>query len=246
MKRKFWEFRAQAGGTGGKVGELYIYGSITSYKWDDTDVTAKSFKDDLEALGDIDTLNVYINSPGGSVFQGQAIYSILRRFRERAAVNVLIDGLAASIASVIAMAGGTVTMPCNAMMMLHNPWTIVAGNAAELRKAADDLDKIRVSLVEAYMEKAGDKLSREKLDDLLNAETWLTARECYDYGLCDVVAPEKEMAACIDEQIMSHYRHVPETLVARAPTLLTESDRQARIAAAKQNIERIKSVLEVL
>lgn len=244
--RKFWEFRAQTGGTGGKVGELYIYGSITSYKWDDSDVTAKSFKDDLEALGDIETLNVYINSPGGSVFQGQAIYSILRRFRERAAVNVFIDGLAASIASVIAMAGGTITMPRNAMMMLHNPWTIVSGNAAELRKVADDLDKIRVSIKEAYLEKAGPKLTEAKLDELLDAETWLTAQECYDYGLCDVVAPEREMAACLDEQIMSHYRHVPETLIARARPILSESDRQARIAAARQNLERIKTILEVL
>src|SRR5690606_36202342 len=96
-EKKFWKVKNAADDTG----ELYIYGEITPYKWDDTDTTAQSFKEDLDALGDIKTLNVYINSPGGSVFQGQAIYIILKRQKVR--VNVHIDGLAASIASVVAM-----------------------------------------------------------------------------------------------------------------------------------------------
>lgn len=246
MKR-FWEFKAEAKGS--KVGELYIYGSIVPYRLDDTDVTAKSFKDDLETMGSIDTLNVYINSPGGSVFQGQAIYSILRRFREKATVNVYVDGLAASIASVIAMAGTTVTMPANAMMMIHNPWRAVAGNAAELRKAADDLDKIRVSLVEAYMERVSGKLSEDKLSELMDAETWLTAQECLDYGFCDQIVEAKDVAACVDPDVMAHYRNTPEmfrTTQAPATGRLSDQDRQARIDAAQKNLSRIKAIKEAL
>lgn len=208
---KFWEVKAAAAAP--KVGDVYIYGAVTSYKWDDSDVTAKSFKDDLEALGDINMLNVYINSPGGSVFQGQAIYTILRRYAQKGvAVSVHVDGLAASIASVIAMAGGTVTMPRNAMMMVHNPWTYAYGNAGELRKAANDLDKIRLSMIEAYLDKAAAKLSRDKLTELMDAESWLTAQECCDYGLCDVLEAENSVAACVDPEVMAKYRNTPAPL----------------------------------
>src|SRR5690606_20024488 len=116
-----------------------------------------------EKLGRVETLNVFINSPGGSVFQGQAIYNILKR--QKARVNVYIDGLAASIASVIAMAGDTIFMPKNAMMMVHNPWTFSIGNAQDLRKEADTLDKIRETLIEAYLSKAGDALTEVQISD---------------------------------------------------------------------------------
>lgn len=248
MKR-FWEFKAQAQDP--RVGELFIYGTISTYKWDESDVTAASFQADLKALGDIHTLNLYINSPGGSVFQGQAIYSIIARARDRDGVTVHthVDGMAASIASVLALAGTKVHMPRNALMMIHDPWNIVAGNAAELRKAADDLDKIRLSMVEVYLAKAGDKLTPEKLDELMHAETWLTAQECYDYGFCDVLTDAKEVAACADPEIMARYRNVPAAILApSAPTVpqLTDADRQARLAAVREAHARTKSILEVL
>src|SRR5690554_544642 len=128
-----------------KTGELILYGEISDYTWWGDEVTPKQFKEDLDALGDIDILNVYINSPGGDVFAGQAIYSMLKR--HKAYVNVFIDGIAASIASLIAMAGDKVIMPANAMMMIHNPWVFATGNANDLRKIADDLDKIRDSMI---------------------------------------------------------------------------------------------------
>lgn len=236
-QKKFWEFKAEAP----KRGALYIYGSIVAYKWDDTDVTAKDFKDDLEALGDIEVLDVYINSPGGSVFQGQAIYSILKRFAEKAEVNVYVDGLAASIASVIAMAG-RVVMPRNAMMMVHDPWSVAVGNAADLRKEADALDKIRVSLVEAYMSKVS--ITEDKLDELLAAETWLTAQECFDMGFCDELVEEKDVAASVDPEVMAHYRNVPTDLLTPAPAAgMSEAEREARLAAAKKNKRKIESIL---
>jgi ATP-dependent Clp protease protease subunit len=239
--KKFWEFKNAAN----KTGELYIYGDIVSYKWDDSDTTAQSFKEDLEDLGDIQTLNVYVNSPGGSVFQGQAIYSILKR--QKAQVNVYVDGIAASIASVIAMAGDVVYMPPNAMMMVHNPWTLVFGNASDLRKMADDLDKIRGSLVAAYLEKAKN-LSEEKLSELMDGETWMTAQECYDYGFCDeVLEAEREIAAGINTELFARYKNTPNELLqafqSQKKPALSQEERKRLIAASKSNIEKITNIL---
>jgi len=205
--KKFWEVKAAAN----DVGELYIYGDITSYKWDDADITAKDFAEDLKALGDLKTLNIYLNSLGGSVFQGQAIFSILKR--HSAYKNVYIDGIAASIASVIAMAGDTIRMPKNAMVMIHNPWTFAMGNSADLRKEAEALDKIRESMIVAYMDKIQDKTTEEELIDLLDAETWLTAQECFDRGFCDELLEEKQIAAaCLDSEMFAKYKNVPDSL----------------------------------
>ena len=103
--------------------------------------------------------------------------------RHNAEKHVYVDGIAASIASLIAMAGDVVYMPANAMMMIHNPWGISMGDAHAMRKMADELDKIREAMIPAYLNKSGEKLTEEGLVDLLDAESWLTAQECFDYGL---------------------------------------------------------------
>lgn len=241
MKKRFWDFKNAVNG----AGELYIYGDIVSYKWDDSETTAQSFKDELDALGDIHTLNVYINSPGGSVFQGQAIYTILKR--HKATVNAHVDGIAASISSVIPMAADNVIMPRNAMMMVHNPWTLAMGNAQELRKQADDLDRIRESIMEAYLGKTGDKLSREKLVELLDDETWLTAQECLEYGLCDQVVEAKEIAASVDVELLSRFKNVPESiksaLIKPENNVIPDEERQKMLAESKENLEKITDIL---
>jgi ATP-dependent Clp protease protease subunit len=224
--KKFWEVKAAAN----DVGELYIYGDITSYKWDDTDITAKDFAEDLKALGDLKTLNIYLNSLGGSVFQGQAIFSILKR--HSAYKNVYIDGIAASIASVIAMAGDTIRMPKNAMIMIHNPWTFVMGNSADLRKEADALDKIRESMIVAYMDKIQGKTTEEELIDLLDAETWLTAQECFDRGFCDELLEEKQIAAsCLDSEMLAKYKNVPDSLknLQKGADCLSDDEKRRKI-----------------
>lgn len=190
MKR-FWQFRAAAGDS--KVGELLLYGIISDVSWWGDEITPKQFKQDLDALGDIDELRVYINSDGGDVFAGQAIHSMLKRHKAR--VIVYVDGLAASIASVIAMAGDVVRMPRNAMMMIHNPWTFTWGNAEQLRKVADDLDVIRESIVAAYEDKSG--LTRDELIPMLDAETWLTADEAVSKGFADEIEEAKKVAASL-------------------------------------------------
>ena len=202
--KKFWNLKA----LDDKTGELTLYGEISDVTWWGDEVTPKQFKEDLDALGDIDTLNVYINSPGGDVFAGQAIYSMLKR--HKATVNVRVDGLAASIASLIAMAGGKVIMPANAMMMIHSPWAIAAGNAQDFRKLAGDLDKIRDSMVVAYKEKSG--LEAEEIIKFMDAETWLSAEDCLKYGFADEIEEAKQVAACVDEKFFAVYRNIPEQL----------------------------------
>ncbi len=207
MGSKFWKFKALDDNTG----ELTLYGEIANETWWGDEITPKEFKADLDALGDINTLNIYINSPGGDVFAGQAIHSMLKR--HKAHKNVYIDGLAASIASVVVMAGDTIFMPKNAMMMIHNPWTWGIGNAAEFRKLAEDLDKIRESLIAAY--EGHSALTRDEIIEIMDSETWLTADECLEYGFCDVVEKEKQMAASIDKTLLMRYKNTPGELLVK-------------------------------
>lgn len=190
--KKMWDLR-QAADPG--VLELYIYGDVEGdyYDWWSgktitPETSANIFRDALASYPDAAEIRLYINSYGGSVFEGTAIYNQLKR--HPAHKTVYVDGFACSIASVIAMAGDTVVMPRNTMMMIHNMWTAAVGNAAALRKAADDLDTINAAGRAAYLEKAGDKLSEEKLIEMMDAETWLTAEECIACGLADRYADE--------------------------------------------------------
>lgn len=224
--------------------DIFIYGDIVSYQWDETDTSASSFKQDLDALGDISTINLHINSPGGSVFEGIAIHNMLKR--HKANINVYVDGLAASIASVIAMAGDTVYMPKNAMMMIHNPWTLAYGNASEFRKIADDLDRIGNSSKQSYLQKAGDKLTDEKLQEMLDAETWLSADEAYEYGLCDVVEEANQMAASINYEILQKYKNVPKNLLNLARNQPKNAVSDDEMAKRKQIANEAKANLAYL
>lgn len=170
--------------------ELYIYGDVEgdgyNWWWDEvteSETSANAFRNALTEHADAKQINVYINSYGGSVFEGTAIYNQLRR--HPAHKTVYVDGFACSIASVIAMAGDEVIMPRNAMMMIHNMWMSATGNAMDLRKAADDLDVINAAGRQAYLAKAGDKLDETALTEMMDKETWLSAEQCITYGLAD-------------------------------------------------------------
>lgn len=191
--------------------DLSIDGEIVTDEFSDSDTSAAGFRDLLKSLGSVKTINLHINSPGGSVFEGIAIENMLKQ--NSATVNVYVDGLAASIASVIAMAGDTIFMPKNSMMMIHNPWTMAMGNAAELRKQADDLDHIGKSAIQTYLNKAGDKLDENTLQDLLDNETWLTADEAVSYGLADEVIEANQSAASITPELAQHFKHMPKDLL---------------------------------
>lgn len=199
-------FKIQQKGT---IGEIWIYGDIAPYKWDETDVTALDFKNELQELEDVNQLDVYINSGGGSVYEGMAIYNMLKR--HKAKVNIYVDALAASVASVIAMAGDTIFMPKNSLMMIHNAWMIAIGNAEELRKTADDLDRINESSNQAYLERDL-KISEDELKQMLDAETWMSADECLEYGFCDEVITSNQAVAKVSDEVMKAYKKTPKTV----------------------------------
>src|SRR5699024_8569898 len=145
---------------------IFIYGEITKWAWEDEgEHSATTFKNELDALGDVSQINLYVNSPGGSVFEGITFHNMLKRHKAKVIAHV--DALAASIASVIIMAADEIRMPSNSMLMIHNPWTLTVGNASELRKTADDLDRIGKSSMQSYLEKVGDNITEEKLQELL-------------------------------------------------------------------------------
>lgn len=189
--RRMWELKQRAEDAG--TLELYIYGDVEGDSqnfWTGevirSETSAKALRDALAEYPDAKEIAIYINSAGGSVTEGTAIYNQLKR--HSAHKTVYVDGFACSIASVIAMAGDTVIMPRNTMMMIHNMSMGIYGNAAELRKAADNLDTINQAGMEAYLQKAGDKLDAGKLKEMYDAETWLTAAQCMELGLADQYA----------------------------------------------------------
>jgi ATP-dependent Clp protease, protease subunit len=192
---KFWNFK----GSGDKRAELLLYGDISDSTWWGDEVTPKQFKADMDALGDVKEFDIYINSGGGDVFAGFAIYNMLKRHEARK--TVFVDGLAASIASVIAMAGDKIVMPENAMLMIHNAWALVMGNKAKLRKLADDMEKIDGSIAGIYAARTGK--TEADIVALMDAETWFTAAEAVDAGLADKIEASKKLAASVDGEFLS-------------------------------------------
>ena len=173
--------------------ELYIYSDIQGDYFDFFDwkkVTSETSSDyvrmTLAATGGIDHINLYVNSFGGSVKEALGIYAQLRR--HPAKVTGYVDGYAASAASVVLMACDHIVMGCNTVQMIHYPWCTVTGNPAELRKCADDLEVLGTASEQAYLERAAGKLTREKLAELMTAETYLDAKTCLELGLCDEIS----------------------------------------------------------
>jgi ATP-dependent Clp protease protease subunit len=185
--------------------EILVYDEIGFWG-----IQAADFK---RALAQVDakTLHVRINSPGGSVFDGIAIYNALRE--HSAHVITHVDSLAASIASVIALAGDEVKIANNAYLMIHDPWTITIGNADDLRKDAGLLDKFSQTILDVYTAKSSEK--PEALKKLMHDETWLTADEALELGLVDEVVDTSEVKAEFD---LSIYAHVPDALAGSGNT----------------------------
>lgn len=192
-----------------KTADVSIYEQIGESFWDGSGVTAKRFINEINGL-DVETINLYINSPGGDVFDGTAIYNALKR--HKAKVHVVIDGIAASIASVIAMAGDTIEMPENAMMMIHDPSGGVWGTADDMLAMAEALEKVKSGLVAAYRDKSG--MEDSDISKLMTDETWLTAKEAVEYGLADTMTGKVNIQANLNGPF--NYKHVPEFLMKAA------------------------------
>lgn len=193
----------------GSRGEIWLYDQIGQSFWGDG-ISAKAFQKELSALGKVSTINLRINSPGGDVFDGFAIYNQL--VQHPASIEVNVDGVAASIASIIAMAAdpGKLTMAKNAMMMIHDPNGFAAGGESEMLRVAALLKTIKSNLVETYVDRTGNQ--RGAVDEWMSAETWFTAEEAMQHGFADALAAESAVTACFDAK---SFRNVPDALKRR-------------------------------
>lgn len=182
---KFWNFSEDETGR-----VLHLNGTIASESWVDDDVTPQIFKNELMRCSG--PLTLWINSPGGDVFAAAQIYNMLMDYKDDVTVN--IDGIAASAASVIAMAGTTVNMSPVAMMMIHNPMTVAIGDSKEMEKAIAMLSEVKESILNAYEIKTS--LSRVQLSHLMDAESWFNAKKALELGFADSIlyepAPHEE------------------------------------------------------
>ena len=189
-KKKFWKWtnhQTENGESAERV--LELYGTIAEESWFDDDVTPKMFRDELfSGEGDV---TIWINSPGGDCVAASQIYSMLMDYKGN--VTVKIDGVAASAASVIAMAGTTVLMAPTALMMIHNPMTLAFGDHAEMQKAIEMLDEVKESIINAYEIKTGQ--SRAKLSHLMDAETWMNAYKAVELGFADDILKDEKTVA---------------------------------------------------
>ncbi len=206
------------------VAEILLYDQIGKDPWFGDGIGAKEFRDQIKGVK-AKTINLRINSPGGSVTEAAAMMAVLDEFK--GTIEVDIDGIAASAASVIAMAGDKIRMASNALMMIHDPFAGVVGGAEDMRSMADILDKIKGQILDSYLRHAKGKTSREGLVTMMGKETWFTGQEAVDAGLAHEVTDSLAMAASLDLSKFK-YRNAPKPAPADVEA---HNQRKARLAA---------------
>lgn len=233
-------FRMETTATEPSVADIYIFDMIGGWiddLWGFSGVTtAKSFLDELSKLPEaVKTLRLHINSPGGDVFSAVAIANTLRdqRASKSRTVDVLIEGLAASAASVIAMAGDTVRMADNALFMIHNPWSWVVGEAKDMRQSADELDTVRDTLISTYQWHS--TLSREEIAALMDATTWMDADEAIARGFATAKVEGLKAAATLNRRGTTRLT-VPDQYRAKLDALLAPADPPTPPAASATEV----------
>ncbi len=236
--RSYYEFKASAAGGA----ELWIYGEIEPTFGE---VSAKDFIADLRMLGESEPLCVHIHSPGGSVFEGAAIANALKR--HKGAVTTQIDGLCASIATVVALAGNHVRMAGNGIFMLHEPWTLALGSADDMRGNAVVLDKIAETIVATYEAKTG--LPRQQIVEMMKAETWLSAEESKFFGFADEITEPLKAAASIADFDLTKFRNTPRNLSPNTPDkiMITQNkETEAAVAGERARIAELTATAEII
>ncbi|MGD6992164.1 head maturation protease, ClpP-related [Sutcliffiella horikoshii] len=207
MKNKFFTIKNS---TVEKV-DFYIYGDIvpeTDWKWDESEVMPSDIKNLLdEHKGK--KINLYVNSGGGSVFAGIAMHNMLKRHEGE--ITAYVDGLAGSIASVIVMAADRIIVPKNAYLMIHKAWTWAVGNGNDLRKQADDLDRIDEGIFNTYKEKLKEGIDEETIKQMIEDETWLTGEQAAEFFAIET-SDSLEAVACASD-FFQNYKFIPSKLV---------------------------------
>jgi ATP-dependent Clp protease, protease subunit len=232
QRKRLWELKQSVDPN---VLELYIYGDIQGDYFDwmsweavQSETSANFFREELAKYPDVKQINVYVNSFGGSVYEAMAIRSQLKR---HTALKIgCVDGFACSAASFILTACDEVHMYSNTMQFIHDAIDVCAGNARQLRKKADDLDTIMIGNRQAYLEKSGGKITEDQLKALMEAETWLTAQQCLEYGFCDKILEQeadltaaKEMLQKVNRSLEQHLSY-NKALVAQFKEYLQQSE----------------------
>lgn len=235
MKEKYYMLETNED----KTADLYIFGDITSHDWYEGDVSANTLLKQLKEL-DVDSINVHINSYGGEVSQGLAIYNMLKDSKMK--VTTVCEGFACSAASVVFMAGDERIIKDASLLMIHNAWTWARGDSNELRKQAEDLEKITQASVNAYKSKVN--ISEEKIKELMDKESWITADEAVEYGF----ATKTETTADGDVN-QSAFGSIREKLLRKeiAPAQMTGILEAAEIdveSLAEKITEKLKPLLQ--
>jgi len=211
-EKQWYSIKAKADETA----DIYIYEQIGA-DWFGEGIEAKNFVKELADLK-VKNINLRINSPGGSVFDGQTIYNAIKR--HPANVTTYVDGLAASIASVIALAGDSVVMAKNSLFMIHNPWGFAQGSAADLRQYAELLDKVRETIVSVYRDKTA--MTDDEIIAAMDAETWMTAEEAQAFGFCDSISADSAAVNIYNCAGLGFKHAPPMAAITEPPSALPE------------------------
>ena len=213
-----------------KKASLYIFGSITSYPWREKDKDAYAIVKELSEL-EVDEIDVHINSTGGAVAEGLAIYNVLKNSGIK--VTTYCDGFACSAASVVFMAGDERVMNEASLLLIHNAWTYAQGNAADFRKAAEDLDTITQASVKSYMRHVN--ISEEELKRMMSEETWISAEDAKKMGFATKVLEEK-----VDEANQSAMQNIRERLLV-APA----QKQEIKVSTAKEIAQAVMQEMQL-
>ena len=226
MNKKFYEFKNITS----SEADLFVYGEIVQEKSVDwltgeesqTDVGLMDFKEQLDSIGNVQTLNIYINSPGGDVFTASTMISMLQRVKDKGTtINAYVDGLSASAASFLMMVADNVNLYKNSTVMVHKPMSIAIGNANDMQKTIDALNKIEESvMMPMYMNKS--KVSEEEIKSLIDAESWLSAKEMDKYFNVTLLDEEKTAVASISSNLFKNYKNVPDFIKNSLKTVQNE------------------------
>lgn len=229
--KKFWNWIRDETNPDARI--LRLEGAIAEESWFDDEVTPAAFKAELTSGSG--PITVWINSPGGDCVAAAQIYNMLMEYP--ADVTVRIDGIAASAASVIAMAGTKVQMSPVSVMMIHNPLTVAMGDSDEMRRAIQLLDEVKESIINAYEIKTG--LSRAKLSHLMDGETWMNAKKALELGFCDEILYQPEPEPAPEDSFTFSRRAVTNSLLDKLKTRIPKPDNRVSAADLQRRLSRL-------
>lgn len=229
--KKFWNWIRDETNPDARI--LRLEGAIAEESWFDDEVTPAAFKAELTSGSG--PITVWINSPGGDCVAAAQIYNMLMDYP--ADVTVRIDGIAASAASVIAMAGTKVQMSPVSVMMIHNPLTVAMGDSDEMRRAIQLLDEVKESIINAYEIKTG--LSRAKLSHLMDGETWMNAKKALELGFCDEILYQPEAEPAPEDSFTFSRRAVTNSLLDKLKTRIPKPDNRVNAADLQKRLSRL-------